>query len=51
MLRSLYLHSYEKQTAPMLTSGTAELAAVQLVLKFLGACWKSYVNLNVQPIL
>jgi len=30
MLDSLYLHSYEKQTAHMLISGTTELASVQL---------------------
>jgi len=39
MLDSLFLHSYREQTAHMLISGKTELAAVQLVLKFLGACW------------
>jgi len=39
MLDSLYLHSYAKQTAHMLVSGTRELAFVQLVLTFLGKCW------------
>jgi len=39
MLYSLYLNSYAKQTTHMLISEITELASVQLVLKFLGACW------------
>ena len=37
-LRFAVIHAYAKQTAPMLNSGTTELASVQLVLKFLMTC-------------
>jgi len=48
MLRSLYLQSYAWQIAPMLISGTTELAAVQLVLKFLGWCWWELISCHSQ---
>jgi len=35
-------------TAPMLISGTTELAAVQLVLKFLGGCWWEPISCHSQ---
>jgi len=39
MLDLLCIHSYAKQTAPMLISGMTELASAQLFLNFLGTCW------------
>jgi len=48
MLDSLYLHSYAKQTASMLISPTAELADVQLILKFLGTWWWKLISCHSQ---
>jgi len=48
MLDSLYLHSYAKQTAHMLASGTIELAFVQIVLKLLVTCLRKLISRHLQ---